>query len=227
MHTPTNSRVAQIRQTIALAKTLEAQDAALARFLAAQRPHLHPSLCFPPGEQALFDFVLAYIEHVPDFIEALREFMLEAGIYDFGQQFLHIAEAFFVSPPELVQEHTGLQALIDEAYLAHRLMEELNDRLALSCGRILAPMDMTCSNLVIHGLLGETFANQLDLAVHYAIEALFADETLANTANCSQWINDQAQSAWAETLRRWPALAGDAAMGLALRTPDEPPSTQH
>ena len=53
-------------------------------------------------------FVTRYIEHVPDFLQALTELTKNAGIYQFAQQFLTIAEEYFEKPPELVDQHKGL-----------------------------------------------------------------------------------------------------------------------
>lgn len=215
------SAILHIRQSIALAREHEKESQQLQKFLRARLPSLHPSIALPQDNavQALLEFVERYIEHVPDFLEALQEFMREANIYDYGKTFIAIAEDFFLQPPELVREHFGLQALIDEAYLAHRLVEEINDRLELSCGTLLAPMDMTLSNIIVHDILGEEFANQLDLAVHYAVEALFAQDDLANQAQCSNWLADQHANRWREALKRWPSLAGDNSIRINLREP--------
>ena len=184
-----------------------------------QAGRMHPAIGLPAdnGHQLLLEFVTRYIEHVPDFLDALSALMCEGGIYPQGKRFIEIAEDFFVAPPELIAGHSGMHALIDEAYLAHRLIEEINDQVILLCGAPLLPMDMTFSNLVVHDLLGEDFANELDLAVHYAIEALFPLEALRQDARFINYVNACKNRGWRETLQRWPCLTGDTAVCLQLR----------
>jgi hypothetical protein len=211
--------ILQIRETIHQAQCAENKTGALSRHLRTQAHRLHPAISLPEdnAHQVLLEFVTRYIQHVPDFLDALCALMREAGIYDQGKRFVEIAEDFFIEPPELIAEHSGMHALIDEAYLAHRLIEEVNDRVILLCGAPLLPLDMTFSNLVVHELLGEEFANQLDLAVHYAIEALFPVEALRKNTDLINYINACRSRGWNEIFQRWPCLAADPAASLQLR----------
>ena len=52
-----------------------------------------------------------------------------------------------------------------QAYLAHRLLEELNDALNAIYNCPVIPVDMTRSNLIVHHIIGEPFANQIDGAI--------------------------------------------------------------
>ena len=214
----TTPNTINIRQLIAKAKAQDAEDGRLALFTASKLPALHHTIKLPEGDPAtvLAGFITRYIEHVPDFLDALTALMLEARIYEQGSVFLTIAEEFFISPPELVSEHTGLVALLDEAYLSHRMIEEVNDRIQVTCGAPLAPMDMNISNIIVHALLGDEFANQLDLAVHYAIEALFDNDGLLCTPTCSQYFKAHKHNQWHDILERWPCLAGDVCISLNI-----------
>lgn len=205
-----------IRESIAVARKLEQEKHTLERYLTSKIPLLHRTINLPDdnAEKKLLDFVTRYIEHVPDFIEALTAITKEAGIYHYAHTFLVIAEDYFIQPPELTGEHSGMHQLIDEAYLAHRLLEEVNDRVMMACGMPLAPMDMTLSNLIIHELLGDEFANQLDLAVHYSIEALFQSDNFFKEPAFQDYIKKYRQVGWEVTLKEWPCLAGDSAISL-------------
>lgn len=218
-------RTVQIREAIQAAQLLEEQNQALRTFVIAKLPALHHLVTLPEKNPAdgLVEFVKNYIKHVPDFIEALDELTRSAGIYDYAERFLAMAEDFFINPLELVSEHSGMHQLIDEAYLAHRLIEEINDRTAVAYGIPLAPMDMTMSNIIIHELLGEEFANQLDLAVHYAIESFFNSEEFAEDPAFLRYVDMRRQRGWEDTLERWPCLAGDSAVYIELE--DSLPTT--
>ena len=206
-----------IRGAIAQAKTQEQENHALQSYIEERLPTMHPAIALPEGNRhlALLSFVIHYVEHVPDFIDALGEFMQEAKIYEEASQLLELAGKFFTQPPQIIEAHSGLRALTDEAYLAHRLMEEINDRLIMLAGSPLIPMDMTLSNLVIHDLLGDEFANQLDMIVLYTIERSFQNEKLAALVK-NDYIEQQHAKQWEEALDKWPCLAGDNSISINL-----------
>lgn len=211
-------RILHIRESIAVARKTEAEKHSLEQYLSARLPGLHHSINLPKQKPAktLLDFVIRYIEHVPDFIEALTDLTKSAGIYEYTKTFITIAEDYFLKPPELVNDRSGLQRLVDEAYLAHRLMEEINDRIAMVHGIPLAPLDTTLSNIIVHEILGDDFANQLDLAVHYAIEALFNSDSLLQNPEFKKYINAHKNDGWDGVLAKWPCLAEDHAISLQL-----------
>lgn len=214
-------KISTIRQSIQLARREEAQSGELFHYLEAIAPRMHQAIQLPDENPActLLQFVTRYIEHVPDFLEALTELMQTAKIYDDGKAFISIAEDFFIQPPEVVQQHAGLHALIDEAYLAHRLMEEVNDRILMTCGVPLTPMNMTLSNIVIHDLIGEEYANQLDLAVHFAIESLFDNSNLMGSSLLADYVTQHSRLSWDQLSQQWPCLAGDSAITVSFTDP--------
>lgn len=216
-------KILLIRESILKARQEEAASGELLHCLETMVPRLHQAIRLPDEQPAcaLLEFVTSYIEHVPDFLEALTELMQTAKIYDHGKVFITIAEDFFLQPPEVTQQHTGLHSLIDEAYLAHRLMEEVNDRVLMACGVPLTPMDMTLSNIVVHDLLGEEYANQLDLAVHFAIEALFNSSNLMGSSVLADFVTQHNRADWDQLLKQWPCLAGDSAITLSFADPVE------
>ena len=124
-------------------------------------------------------FVAAYIDEVPDLLDAANEVAREAGIESQIKPVLKIAEQYFLQPPTIMAGHVGLDSLLDEAYLAHRFVEEVNDLYIKHFGQPLIPLDMTVANLIAHQLIGEEFANQLDEAVHHAVDEMLNDESFA------------------------------------------------
>jgi len=130
----------------------------------------------------------------------------DAGIEERISPVLKVAEQFFLTPPAVIEGHDGLDALLDEAYLAHRLVEEVNDRYIAHFGQPLIPLDTTVANLVAHQLIGEPFANQLDEAVHQAAESML-EESIFNSPTAQAYrarLSDpQTVSAW----KQWPCLS--------------------
>jgi hypothetical protein len=212
----TEDKLSQIRAAIAAARRQEQQTHHLELYLGSLAPRLHKAITLPRDQPAtaLLQFVIAYIEHAPDFLEALDRAMARNGLAVCGRVFLDIAEDFFLQPPEVVHREGGLRALIDEAYLTHRLIEEINDRLLMLCGIPLAPVDMTMANIVIHHLLGEQFANQLDLAVHYAVETLFQADKLTGNSQLAGFVAQHTRADWSHNSSLWPCLAEDSSIQL-------------
>lgn len=218
-----------IRASIALARTQEARSGELGEHLAMLAPRLHRAIGLPTDqpEEALLEFVVGYIDQVPENLQALSNLLEEAHLHQQGQVFINIAQDFFLKPPQLVREHSGLQALIDQAYLAHRLLEELNDRLFMLGGAPLIPMDMTMANIVMHDILGEDFANQLDLAVHYAIEALCDPQDLAANRQLKDFLHQQKTVHWEDHLQRWPCLVERSAISVNFPAETASPIATH
>ncbi|MFT5578596.1 MAG: hypothetical protein ACI9WS_001351 [Paraglaciecola psychrophila] len=156
--------------------------------------------------ERLLTFVTSYIEHVPEFIEATRSITSAAGIADYAEPFVALAEDYFLKPPSIVAGHFGLHELMYEAYLAHRLIEEVNDRIMLHTSVPLVPMDMTKSNLLIHSLIGEPFANELDDAVHYTAQIAVEQEHVYSGAAFQRYVEAHRNNRWSAEVKHWPCL---------------------
>lgn len=81
-----------------------------------------------------------------------------------------ICEFFEAIDPERLEY--GLIGVIDKAYFGHRLFEEFHDRLRLQAGQPLIQWDLALANLIVHSLIGDEYANRLDMAVMEVIDSL-------------------------------------------------------
>ena len=211
---------AALREQIQRAHQHEAGSGQLTRQLEVQLPHLHPAIQLPDvdAKGVLTRFVKAYIDLVPDLLDAANEVAREAGIESQIKPVLKIAEQFFLKPPAILEGHVGLDGLLDEAYLAHRLVEEVNDLYIKHFGQPLIPSDITLANLIAHQLIGETFANQLDEAVHHAVDEMLDEESFALEsveAYRERLHSPDTEAAW----KRWPCLSRQLGVGLELEQP--------
>lgn len=165
-----------IRNLIAAA-ILQEEDSSLFRArLGRQLPRLQKRLILPESEPvtALLSFIAAYIESVPGSISLVTAVSKQLGFHRYVAPFLHIAEDYFIQPPSDIDTDSGLEALLDESFLAHRLLEEVNDYHITHLGHPLLPVDMTQANIIVHHLLGEPLANRLENLVQYASSQLLA-----------------------------------------------------
>lgn len=206
-----------LREQIHQALAHEAASGALARQLQGQLAKLHPTIQLPASDArgVLERFVAAYIEQVPDVLDAANSVAREAGIEEQIKPVLKLAEQFFLSPPSVMEGHQGLDALLDESYLAHRLVEEVNDRYITHLGQPLIPLDTTVANLIAHQLIGEPFANQLDEAVRHAMDGLLDDSVFQQSSvqdYRARLSSPQTLAAW----QSWPCLSRQLGVELGL-----------
>lgn len=209
-----------IREAIDKAYQSEQRTGSLKSYIDEQLPKMHHGIRLPEdGEpETLVAFLSRYISHVPDFLDALIDISKTAGIYSFVARSIKIAQSYFNDQPRAAAEESGLFALLDEAYFAHRLIEEINDKILVVCGIPFVPMDMALSNIIVHAVLGEQFANKLDLAVQCATEGLFEDFHELENPEFQAYVIMHKTSGWNDVLATWPCLAGDSAIQLDFST---------
>ena len=155
---------------------------------------------------SLTEFLKQYINHVPDFLQSLKEAAQQSGIEIHVFPFLKVAEEYFISPPALPNEHIGVMALLDEAYLAHRLFEEVNDRYISRVGLPLIPWDMTLANVVAHQLVGEDLANRLDELVHETVNKMMPEESHYESDSFKKYVKSE-QGNLTTIWQDWPCMS--------------------
>lgn len=210
-----NHKLTQIRSLILNAKQHTGAAAQVSQLLSERTHQLHGAIKLPPQEASnlLATFIIRYIGQVPEFIEVISEMTKEAGIYEGVCPLLDIAIDYFLAPPDIIGNHNQLEVLLYQAYLAHRLLEEINDRFIGYCGIPLAPMDMTRANVIAHELIGEPFANELDQAVLFSAELLLDQYSFAGD-NFQNYIAMHKHDGWSLELERWPCLTENLAIVL-------------
>lgn len=196
-----------------------AEQHGVASLLATRLDDLHHSLHLPGTDAAtaLQRFVPAYVRQVPQLLEATTEAAAGRDEDRRIERALGVAEQFLLGPAAGEDALAGLENLLAGAYLAHRLVEEINDRHRVRCARPLLALDATLANLVMHQLLGEDFANQLDAVVERVGDGLLRHDLFAAPAD----RQDAGQAGLASGQCSWPDPAVQA--GIALRRPDGQP----
>lgn len=164
---------------------------------------------------SLKKFAMEYIHHVPDFLDALKLASEKAGIENHVYPFLKVAEDYFTKPPNLPNHHVGLMALMDEAYLAHRLFEEVNDRYIARVGIPLIPWDMTLANVVAHQLVGEELANMLDARVLRTVTKMMSAERSYESKTFKDYVKNE-QGNLTKIWQDWPCMSNASGIQWAL-----------
>lgn len=114
---------------------------------------------------SLFQFAIEYIEMAPRLIECVDACAQEAGIQELFRPFIDGAARYFTQPSVLLVQYDGLDGLLIRAYMCHRLMEEMHDNNRSIRASELIDLEATRANLLVHELIGEPFANELDDAI--------------------------------------------------------------
>jgi len=215
------SIILQIRDTIQSAIEAEAHSHSLQSLTKLTLNSVHHSIALPNEDQTqlLQQFLHDYIGHVPDCIETIITIAQETGIKALLQPLIDIAANYFLLPPKTIEEGGGLCALLGGAYLAHRLFEEVNDKIMMHCGVPITPMNMTKANLLVHSMIGDAFANKLDMAVLYSVKTLFNDDLLSQSEGFSAFMEQQRGIPGLDSKtigERWPCFANDSAIGMKL-----------
>jgi len=202
-----------IQQCIDRAVILERYKGRFRRAIRQALPRLHRSIDLPQRDlpRHLTCFVIRYIQAVPEWLRQL-EALCEAAGMDFAPVRHAIARSF-AEPPERHPDQVDLAALLDNAYLAHRALEEINDQLQPACGMPLLPMDPMVANLVVRELLGERFASELD-EVSVALGCRFRGQRLAPDSLVAMILCKQR---FVKTPGAWPDFAAE--LDIALRPP--------
>lgn len=197
-----------IRDTIKIAKLHEQEHGHLAT-LFNQRVLEQLPITLSSAENnnaaALVDFIIAYIDQVPKVIDAVRRITTNIKIQSHIEPILALAEGFFLKPQELSADNPGLVGLMDEAYLANRLIEEINDHFIVKVSAPLIPVDMAMSNIIVHSLIGEPFANELDEAVEYSLNKYLALASNYDTKELRGYLFKHQDEDWPHA-QQWPTL---------------------
>lgn len=208
----------EIEQLITTAKEHEFKTSALANQLSLQLRQLPASIALPEEnpEVALKDFVLEYIDHVPSFIGAVGFAAKEAGIESYVDPFLEVATGFILSPKGKPQEMIGFLDLMEQAYLAHRLIEEVNDQYIVRAGIPLIPMDVTKANIIIHHLLGETLAINLDDVVEETARQMSSQDIVYSSEKFQKYVETRKGKGWDQVWKQWSDMTKGLSVDLSL-----------
>lgn len=169
----------------ALQQALNAPDGAqnMARFIATfQRKH--PQLLTAEQgdiDHQLSEFLADYVRLLPVLLVEVDQACQSLSIASQSQQLLIILDQFFAAI-EPSRFDYGLVGVLDKVYFGHRLVEELHDQLFMRQGQPLISWDTTLANLLVHTLIGDSYATRLDMTAQEIVGYLPAADSAAPSA---------------------------------------------
>lgn len=194
-----------VRRIINRALNEERQYRSLHQLVETRIEQIHHSIDLPTQEatEKLIQFLEDYVVQIPDFLNAVVKAAKATGLYKTLWPALYLTEDFFKQPPSQNQttgifHNEGLASILSEAYLAHRLFEEINDQFQIRFGLPIIPVEMTTANLVVHSLIGESYANELDEVVFHSVQLLMEESNLMDSDQFEQQIRKK-EKQWRQT----------------------------
>ncbi len=202
-----------LSEVLAQAQAREAGTQELRRKLQRVLADLHPRIHLPEEERlaSLQGFVEQYLAHIPRLVAAL-----EAAGREAKQEKLVAPLLARIQRRFQLQAGEGLVQLLEQAYFVQRLVEELNDRFMLVAGAPLLTLDMTTANLIMHSLIGEPYANQLDEDALSVAREIMDQHVGAQPERFYNAQSDQRLRMWARAWRHWSDELGVSDIELRL-----------
>ena len=207
-----------IRNEIQRAFDHEASTHELAALLRRRVGNLHSNIVVhrkrADTNQSLLQFVGKFINRTPALLDTLLVATRHSQREELCEVLANTCQDFFACPPPLLSGRSGLNGVLAKSYFCHRLIEELNDYCAVVTRTPLLPLDITCSNLIVHHLIGEPFANLLDDLVETTVQRL-QDITAPWVRRAYQDSDDQGEKV-ERLCRRHGLLGADPSPDLCI-----------
>ncbi|MDX1588336.1 MAG: hypothetical protein R3296_05310 [Oleiphilaceae bacterium] len=177
------------------------------REMTEKLPAMHLLVCLDGEEPArdLVQFAVEYIEMAPRIIECVAVCAREANVGRLFQPFVDAAMGYFTTPSVLLARFDGLNALLIKAYQCHRLMEEMCENNRSMRNSNLVEIEATQANLVVHHLIGEPFANELDQSILITVRQIAGSPDYYGL-NLAPFVDEASDAAWLWMRHYWQTL---------------------
>jgi hypothetical protein len=122
-------------------------------------------------QQKLAPFCREYIAQVPVVAQSLRGIGLEFRLSELLDPYLSLSTQYLeyaCDEIDTTAAEIGLEQfliLLQGAYIFSRMLEELDDKIEVFVGIPLHHINMMDANLIVHEVIGDSFANRLDKVV--------------------------------------------------------------
>jgi len=174
-----------IRQQITEARAVEKKTGRLARSL-AEAAAARGIRISEPELNNLFIFINQYIDHIPALLDRMQQIAKEQGIQEHVEPILNAAVEYFTAPEDVIPDRLGLLGLLDDAYVAHCLLQSVSDHYQAQSGFAMLSVDMTEANRIVRALIGEPHASLLDAGVSEEIETPEIENSLLGLLESEQ-----------------------------------------
>lgn len=167
----------------------------------SQMLHQQLSRLVPPAEAAQAEAALnSMIEAVPQLLMAIAEAGDQAQVGHLLAPILQTAAGYFLQPQDLIPDHMGTLGLIDDTYLVHAFLYQINAEFAAQTGRPLVAVNIEQALQLMRAVLGPVISMQLDQAVLQSVQAVLQQ---AYAQQLAQWQQANGMSAVQPDPEQW------------------------
>ena len=190
----------------------------LSRFLGQRFDHLHHSIMVQGHDvpESLALFIERYVGLATDIVATLNNVIHSIGIGGEMAQQAATAQQFLDIPLTIVSRQQELESQMYQAYLAGRFVEELNDVVETQCGNPVIRVDITRSNLLVHHIIGEPFANQIDGAIQLLNDKLI--DSINKDSAVQRKIKTYGKNLSSDPVMRYPCLTDSSSIRLLFKS---------
>ena len=181
-----------LRSHIATVRALPEASAALRNRL-GQLPGVSTQGQVDQCEQAIG----SAIDAIPAILEQMSAAGQQAGIGHLLAPILQQVTGYFLAGEDLIPDREGSLGLLDDAYLAHLYLQEINRAYQASTGQLLLPIDCNGTIQVLRAVLGQEITAQLDQVVIQGVnqaiqqsqheQLIQGNQTLSATGGPGAW----------------------------------------
>ncbi|MBU2713485.1 hypothetical protein [Zooshikella harenae] len=203
-----------IDKTLKDGATLKAYN----RYLVSEAADLSQILHLPKNEIPSYvqGFVLSYIRAVPKLLNYVEKLFKKYHILDDWLPALKVMVNFFIAPMDLVKRQSDIHQLMLEAYLAMRILEEINEFFLDEAHTPLLPDKIAYVNVVMHTIIGESIARILDEVVFEVVHSMLPDRQRLSH-ELQQFLGDLAEQKQ-KILPNWPAMDNELDLSVFIHT---------
>ncbi|MGI0119759.1 hypothetical protein [Zooshikella sp. RANM57] len=206
--------------SIIIDKTLkdEATLNAYNRYLVSEAADLSQTLHLPKNEIPSYvqGFVLNYVRVVPKLLCHLEKLFKKHHILDDWLPALKIIVNFFIAPMDLVKRQSDIHQLMLEAYLAMRILEEINEFFLDEAHTSLLPDKLAYINAVMHTIIGDSVARILDEVVFEVVQTMLPDRQKLSR-ELQQFLGELAEQKQ-KILPNWPSMDNELGLSVFMHT---------
>ena len=159
----------------------------------------------------LYHFVLRYISEVPSMLLNLQHAAIEAGLWRYVQPVMEVALAFVQPKPEQT-ESDQIVSLLHQAYLVHRLLEEVNETYIHRVGQPMVPQDMTLANVIVHTLIEVSLVEGLERLVEHSVQQVFSPKRAYQDPDFCAYLSRRENNNLIRIAQPWPCMSAEMGM---------------
>lgn len=164
--------------------------------------------------EAWSQFICAYLNALPQHLDAFYELSHNAGIEGYTLTFMRLITTYFLTPPDMLEDYGQSQGTFYKCYLCHRLLEEINDQIANITGVPLVPTNMSMANVACYTLIGDELAMALDHLVLLSVETTEVDKTVLSSEKTKLFMEKRKKEGWLEVQEKWPCFSQEFELKL-------------